>query len=388
MKHTVRGVLIVALILVSFASGFVVRGIDPVVAQIDGEFPLLNEAIGYVEEYFVKDKPGTQEVEYALIRAYLNELDDPYSFFIEPAVAASESDALAGRYGGIGVELQRNESGDFVLFPFDDSPAARVGILSGDIIVSINGQAVDLTSTMDSVRQSLRGEIIDNAGVTLVVRNVEDPTEREYFIPFEEILVPSVIWRTLFEAPEIGYVSILSFTSRTPEEFVQAVEALRAENIQAMVLDLRGNAGGLLQESIEIAGEFFSDGLLSIERRVTGETQLSAEEGGVMLDLPIAVLVDNGTASASEIVGGAIQARGRGVLIGQETFGKGSIQRIFPLADASSIHVTTALWLTPNNQPLDGVGLVPDIPMIPDENGRDVELGEAIRYLQTQLAEQ
>lgn len=385
MKVAWRLGLAVVLIAVGFTGGVFIGRSDSATAQDGTEFPLLNETIGYIEDFFVKDKPTDKALEYAVVRAYLQGLNDPYTFFIEPAVAASESDALAGRYGGIGVDIQRNEQGEFVLYPFADSPATRAGILEGDILLAINDSPVDLTSSMDVIRQATRGEIVDGAGVKLKVRNQNATEEREYFILFEEILVPSVTWRTLFEAPEIGYIKILSFTSRTPEEFKQAVAELRDQNIQALVLDLRGNSGGLLQESLTIAGEFLDGGILSIERRVEGENTVTDENGGVMTDLPLVVLVNNQSASASEIVAGAIQDNDRGILIGQVTYGKGSIQRIFPLSDSSSIHVSTALWLTPDGKTLDGQGLTPNITMIPDENGRDVELGEAVRTLRQQL---
>lgn len=384
MKFAWRFTVAALLLILGFVGGVFVGRFEPARAQDEKEFPLLDETVGYIEEFFVKEKPSHTELEYAVVRAYLQELNDPYTFFIEPAVAASESDALAGRYGGIGVDIQRNEQGEFVLYPFADSPALRAGIREGDIILSINDTAVDLSSSMDTIRQALRGEIKDGAGVKLRVRNIAETEEREYFVQFEEILIPSVIWRTLFEDESIGYIKITGFTSRTPEEFRQAVTELRESDITALVLDLRGNSGGLLQESLTIAGEFLNGGILSIERRVSGENELPDVAGGIMTDLPLVVLVNNGTASASEIVAGAIQANGRGILIGQQSFGKGSIQRIFTLSDNSSIHVSTALWLTPTGQTLDGQGLIPDITMIPDENGRDVELGEAIRYLRQQ----
>ncbi|NJL93670.1 MAG: S41 family peptidase [Anaerolineae bacterium] len=384
---------LILMLAAGFGLGFWARGganetVTVAAQNSEGQdFPLLDEARSYVDEYFVKEQPDPQAIEYALIRAYLSQLGDPYTFFIEPAVAASESDALAGRYGGIGVEIQRNEQGQFVLYPFAESSAALAGIREGDLILAINGETLVPEASMDEVRQALRGEITEGAGVTLRVRNQAETEEREYFVLFAEVLEPSILWRVLFEAPEIGYVHIMRFTSRTPEEFSQAIEELREAGVQALVLDLRNNSGGLLQESIQIAGEFLDGGVISIERRVTGESQLPDEAGGLLTDLPMAVLVNRQTASASEIIAGALQAYERGPLIGQATFGKGSIQRIFPLADSSSIHVTTALWLTPAGQPLDGVGLTPDISMIPDENGRDVELGEAIRYLQQQLGE-
>jgi len=369
----------------AFVMGYWLRGMETSVgAQSGAGFPLLEEAVNFVENNYVKDIPDEQTIEYVLIRSYLQSLGDSNTFFIEPAVAASESQVLAGRYGGIGVEIQRNEAGLFLLYPFADSPALREGIRDGDAVLAVNGQALDLSSSMDEVQQLMRGELIEGAGVTLLVQNVfeENAPEREYFVPFEEILIPSLTWRALFEDPQIGYINLSRFTNRTPDEFAEAVASLRALGVTALVLDLRDNRGGLLQESLKIAGEFLDGGVLSTEKRVSGENAKEDQPGGLVLDLPLVVLVNRHTASASEIVAGAIQGRERGILIGQQTFGKGSIQSIFSLTDSSSIHVTVALWFTPNGAALDGVGLTPDIPMIPDENGRDVELGEAIRYLQ------
>ena len=385
MKPLLRGLTLALLMLGAFVSGYVLRDMESVMAQSGSEFPLLVEAADYIDEFYVKDKPDGTRLQYALIRSYLAELGDPNTFFIEPAVAASESDSLAGRYGGIGVDIQINEEGNYLLFPFEDSPAQREGIREGDILLAVNGMPIELGITMDEVRQLLRGEIVEGAGVTLRVRTLGDEEEREIFVPFEEILVPSVTWRTLLEAPDIGYINISRFTSRTPEEFAQGVTELQDAGVKALVLDLRGNPGGLLQESIDVAGEFFDGGVLSIEERVTGESTKDDEAGGMVLDLPVVVLVDHRTASASEIVAGALQARERGIVIGQQTFGKGSIQSIFSLSDSSSIHVTVAVWYKPDGGELDGVGLTPDIPMIPDENQRDVELGEAIRYLQSEV---
>jgi len=387
VKSLIRGITFVLLLGSAFVAGFIVRGRESVTAQEIHDFPLLTEAVAFVNEVFVKEKPEDKEIEYELIRSYLRSLGDPNTFFIEPVVAASESDVLAGRYGGIGVEIQRNEDSHFVLYPFEGSSAERVGIRDGDLIVSINGEIINLGSSMDVVRQALRGEIVEGSGVTLVVRNINEEVEREYFVPFDEVLVPSVTWRPLFEDESIGYINISRFTNRTPDEFSEAVAGLREAEVTSLILDLRGNAGGLLQESIQIAGEFFDGGLLSSEERVSGDTVKEDEAGGLLLDLPLVVLVNSGTASASEIVAGAIQARDRGILIGQQTYGKGSIQSIFGLSDESSIHVTVALWHTPDGSLLDGIGLTPDITMIPDENGRNVELGEAIRHLQSIVAE-
>jgi carboxyl-terminal processing protease len=375
-------------LLLAFGLGYHWRAstLPSAAQESSSAFPLLDEAVQFVEANFVKPQPDPVALEYEVIRGYLGALGDPNTFFIEPAVAASESQALAGRYGGVGVDVKRNEAGELVLYPFPDSPALAAGIREGDILLSINGQALILEQSLDEIRQALRGEIVEGAGVQVVVRNQAESEEREYFIPFAEILVPSVTWRPLFEAPEIGYVQISNFTSRTPDELTQAIRELEAAGITALILDLRNNRGGLLQESLTVADSFVDGGVLSIERRVSGENTKLGVSGGLALDLPLVVLVNANTASASEIVAGAIQSQGRGILIGQQTFGKGSIQSIFQLSDSSSIHVTVALWFTPDNAPIDGLGLTPDLPMIPDENGRDVELGEAIRYLQQERA--
>ena len=159
----------------------------------------------------------------------------------------------------------------------------------------------------------------------------------------------------------------------------------RSALAESLVLDLRDNGGGLLQESVTVASQFLDGGVVVYERNINGEKTFTAEEGGMMVDLPLVVLVNGGTASASELVAGAILDRERGIVIGQKTYGKGTIQQIFQLSDKSSIHVTSAEWFTPSKRALDNVGIEPTIPVIPDESGRDVELSEAMEYLQQQL---
>jgi len=178
----------------------------------------------------------------------------------------------------------------------------------------------------------------------------------------------------------------MRFTSRTPTEVEEAIADLRQQGIESLVLDLRGNTGGLLQESIRVADAFLDGGVIVYERSSSGERALRGSAGGPALDLPLVVLVNHRTASGAELVAGALQDRDRALLIGQTTYGKGTVQQIFPLSDGSSLHVTSSEWFTPARQPLDRVGLTPDIVMIPDAEGRDVELDEAIRQLQSELA--
>jgi carboxyl-terminal processing protease len=231
----------------------------------------------------------------------------------------------------------------------------------------------------------LRGEVREGSGVELTVRKRDSEEEFIEFIPFAVINVPSVVWRVLAEDEAIGYVQILRFTSRTPEELETAIGELRDADITGLVVDLRNNSGGLLQESVLAASQFIDNGVIVYEEDREGERTFDAQDGGLATDLPLVVLVNQNTASAAELVAGAIQDHDRGVLIGQTTFGKGSVQQIFQLSDSSSLHITAAEWFTPSRKELNGTGLVPDIPMIPDVNGRDVELGEGIRHLQQVL---
>jgi carboxyl-terminal processing protease len=384
-----RGVLTGLVLSAVFVTGFIIRGRVPVTAEekTDNEFPLLTEVRGLLQANYLREIPPQRDMEYGAIRGYLAQLNDPYTFFVDPPVAQSESEVLAGQYGGIGVQVTRNEQGEFVLYPFRDGPAAAAGIKDGDVLVAVNGAEINLAERPDVVDQLLRGEVGEGRGVTVTVRTPGAEEARDYFIEFAVVQVPSVIWRPLDEDPAIGYIQVIRFTSRTPDELREAVLDLESQDVQAWVLDLRGNSGGLLQESVEVASEFLGSGVVFYEVSRTGETATEVVPGGEAADKPLVALVNGGTASAAELVAGAIRDNGRGILIGQKTYGKGSVQLIFRLADESSIHITSSEWYTPSKMPLDGQGLEPDIAMIPAEDGRDVELGEAVRYLQTEMAD-
>jgi carboxyl-terminal processing protease len=390
-RHTfVRGAALGIILGLGFMAGFLFRDStipEPTFAQDNGTpeivtFDLLREAHVLVAENYYAELPTTTELEYAAIRGYLGALNDPFSFFNDPPVSQSTSDALAGRYGGIGVDVKRNEAGLIALYPYPNSPAERLGVANGDILIAVNGDTEAPNGTIDVIRQLLRGEITDEeSGVEITIRSGDSDDERTLFIPFEEIQVPSVIWRVLADDSSIGYIHITSFTARTPDELTDAVADLREQGVTGLILDLRDNFGGLLRESIDVADEFLDGGVIVIEQSRAGESSSDDPIGGVATDLPMTVITNGNTASAAEVVAGALQDNGRAILIGQRTRGKGSVQFIFGLSDGSSIRITGAIWLTPNRQPLDGVGLTPDIEMIPDENNRDVELGEAVRQL-------
>jgi carboxyl-terminal processing protease len=383
-----RGILTGVVLSVIFLAGFMLRDRLPATAQSENRtdaHPLLAEVKNLVGANYLRELPTDQQQEYGIIRGYLAALNDPYTFFIDPPVAQSESEVLAGQYGGIGVQIKRNSQGLFVLYPFRDSPAAAAGVQDEDVLVAVNGSALRGDERPDVVDQMLRGEVGGGRGVTITVQHPDLAEMQDYFIEFAVVVVPSVVWRTLIEEPTFGYIQILRFTARTPEELHTALTELNDQQVMAYVLDLRGNAGGLLQESVDVASEFLDGGTVFYERSRDSEKEAQVTRQGIGLEKPLVILVNKDTASAAELVAGAIRDRGRGILIGQKTYGKGSVQLIFRLSDESSIHITTAEWFTPAHTPIDGLGLDPDISMIPAEDGRDVELEEAVRYLREQV---
>ncbi len=385
-RSLLLGVGIGIVLALVFSAGFfardLLRFVPAVAAQGTDQFPLLDEVQALLDQHYLRQQPSQTEREYAAIRGLLSSLNDRFTFFIEPPTAASESDVLAGTYGGIGVQIHRNEQGQFALYPYKDSPAAVAGIADGDILTQINGQPLDPNVGQDSIDQMMRGEVKQGNGVQITVTQAASGKSLTVLIPFAVINVPSVTYRVLAEDPTIGYVQISIITSRTPDELKAALQDLTSKNVKSLVLDLRNNTGGLLEESVQVANAFIASGPIVFEDNKQGEQTYSAQSSGLITALPMVVLVNGMTASGAELIAGAIQDDQRGVLIGQKTYGKGTVQEIFSLSDKSSLHITAAEWLTPKKHHLDGVGLTPDIPVTPDAQGRDLELGQAVQYLE------
>ena len=358
----------------------------PVSAAGLEQYPLLHEVQQLLDRIYLREQPDYQVRQYAAIRGMLSSLQDTNTFFIEPPVAQSEAQALAGTYGGIGVQVSRNDEGMYVMYPFEDSPARRSGIEDGDLLLAVNGEPIRGAEPLDTVDQRLRGEVKEGNGVDLLVRR-KDGQDFSTFVLFEVINVPSVVFRLVDTDERIGYLQVLRFTNRTPTELRAGIENLKTAGMEALILDLRDNSGGLLEESIQVASEFLADGVVTVEESKLGVRTYDVRPGGQAVTIPLAVLVNNRTASASELVAGALRDQGRAVLIGQRTYGKGTVQQIFSLSDGSSVHITSAEWFTPARIPLDGVGLEPNISITPGAIQGDAELNEALRFLRSALDE-
>jgi carboxyl-terminal processing protease len=338
------------------------------------------EAWDRLERYFYGDLPTPRERVYGAIRGSLETLD-PYTIFLEPQPSAVEQDRLSGAYGGIGVDVWRNNEGNVFLSPYPDSPAEAAGVEPHDQLLSVDNRPV-VTATLDTIRVWMRGEV--GTSVDLTLQRPAPPTPFELSIVREEIRIPSVTYRVLDRDPSIGYVRISGFTERTLEETEEALGALLDAPVDHLVLDLRNNGGGLISPAVSVTDLFLDDGLIMRElSQGDEETLFEAHSGGLAADVPLVVLVNPSTASAAEIVAGAIQAHERAPLIGQRTYGKGSVQLIFALSDGSALHVTSAVWLLPGDQPVEPDGLAPDIVVQPVDGIEDAQLERAIQYLQS-----
>ena len=354
---------------------------------LEGDLGVFWEAWDKIEENFIGDFPDQKAINYGAIRGSLQTLNDPYTVFLEPVVRSEERESLRGNYGGVGASLTRDEaSGEVILEPIPGNPAANAGILSGDVLLAIDGVDVPSDETTDSIASRIRGEI--GTTVVLAVRHPNESERVDVTIERSEILIPSVSWRLLRQDSTIGYIQLSRFSGESGNEVKNAILSLREQGAQRYVLDLRNNGGGLLDAAVLVSDNFLAEQV--VYNQLTRNEDMRSEStfaDTTLPNAPLVLLVNGGTASSAEIVAGALQDHQRAILIGERTFGKGSVQLVYDLSDESSVHVTWARWLTPNERQIDQNGLQPDIEMIPTQegidNGRDEPLDRAVLFLQT-----
>jgi carboxyl-terminal processing protease len=316
------------------------------------------------------------------IHGMLESLGDEHTSYMEPVQYKDLTSELNGSYEGIGAWV--DSRGDFltIISPMPDSPAEKGGLKAGDQIVGIDGKDMKGTDP-ELVRQKVLGPKGSVVTLTILRKDVENPFDVK--ITRERITVPSVESKML--EGDIAYVRLFTFGDKTGDDLHKELEKLMENNPKGLILDLRNNGGGYLKTAIQIASEFIGDGVVMYEQYGSGKRQtFYADPGGLATKVPMVVLVNEGSASASEIVAGAIQDRGRGKLVGVKSFGKGSVQNIEPLSDnQGAVRITIALWLTPKERQIHQIGLTPDVVVeLTDEDinaNKDPQLQKAIDTL-------
>jgi carboxyl-terminal processing protease len=349
---------------------------------IADEFRVFWEAWRIVQEGFYGGPIEPSALTYGAIRGAVASLGDPFTWFADPQEAERIKEAASGRYSGIGAVVNENEAGQVIIVrPFQGGPADLAGLLPGDLVLEVDG-----TDTGDlSLEQAvilIRGPSGTSVRLVIQREGVEHPFEAG--IVRAQIEIPSVEYEVLDEG--IAYLKLNDFRSSAPAEVHAALAALLAQEPSSLILDLRDNPGGLLSSSIEIGSEFIAEGVIALEKGSNGfEETLVSRGNGLATEIPLVVLVNGGSASASEIVAGAIRDHERGLLVGEPTLGKGAVQDPVDLSDGSHLRLTTAHWFTPNGQLIQGEGLAPDVvvPLTEEDlaNDRDPQLDEALAHL-------
>ena len=311
--------------------------------------------LGHIKEYHL-ETPEDKEIIEGAINGTLRKLD-PYSQFIPDYLAFQTENQ--GKYGGLGMTIGIREDMLTVITPFKNNPAALAGVLNGDIISQIEGESTATMSLTDAVDR-LRGEPGTSVSIMIIRENESRPIELT--ITREVIRIPSVEQNVIGD--KIGYIKINQFLQTTADDVDNALEAFKAQNVRGIILDLRLNPGGLLSSAVDIASDFLTPGQLVVysQGKGPGSRENFVAEGTKREYFPLVVLVNNGSASASEIVAGAVKDHKRGLVMGEKTFGKASVQRVFRLSNTkSAVKLTVASYYTPNGGEIEKIGIIPDV---------------------------
>jgi carboxyl-terminal processing protease len=335
-------------------------------------------------DQFYKQPLDDEALMRGAIRGMLDALDDPYTAYMDPDQFEQMGISLGGNYEGIGAWV--NISGDYlsIISPMPGSPAEKAGLKPGDIVIAVDGE--DMTGIDGEVVLS---HILGQAGtkVVLTIQRGDEPEPFDVEITRAKISVPSVTG-SMIEDENIAYIQLLNFGEKTASDLQKTYRDLKSNKPDGLILDLRNNGGGYVDSAVDVVSQFIGPGrVVTFEEFGSGErSSEKTHSGGVALDIPLVVLVNEGSASASEIVAGAIQDYDRGLLVGTTTFGKGKVQNIIPLSgEEGALRITVANWLTPDGRLIDSTGLEPDVVVeLTEEDyeaGYDRQLEKAVELL-------
>lgn len=391
-KASFSGVFVTSAIVIAVLVGFVAGMRGPELLGMLGQNVGLQVQTGQLDtsslqEVFRKlnakfDGKLDQDklIEYAN-RGMVKAAGDDYTQYFSAAEAQELRDDLSGNIGGgIGAELGKRNDRVTVIRPLVDSPAARAGIQAGDVIIGINGKSVDKQS-VDEVVKKVRGEI----GTTVKLAIERDGEPQEVTVTREKIVAPDVESKTMADNT-IGVITVSRFDKDTGTKVRASAEELKKKDIKGVILDLRGNGGGFLDAGVDVAGVWLKDEVVVSERR-GGKVvdELRSGSNPILAGVPTVVLINAGSASASEIVAGALNDHGAATLIGEQSFGKGSVQELIDLTNGDSLKVTVARWYTPKGKNITKDGIAPSqkVELTKDDfnAGRDPQLDAAIEHL-------
>lgn len=362
---------------------------SPVISGINGvDKNLFSQVWGILhEKYYQRDQVNDKDLFYGAVVGLAASLEDPYTVFLDPKTAQKFSQDLSGEFEGIGAEIGIKNDRLTIVAPLPESPAERAGLRAGDIIWAID--KVDTTNiTLEKAVSLIRGPAVTT--VVLAITREGFRAIKDISVKRERIQVKSVTWKILSEssrgAGALGYIKLAQFNEDTVPLFEQAARELLEKRVRGLILDVRNNPGGLLESAVSVASLWIPEGAV-VKEKFVGEVERAHARDGLLLlaDMPTVVLVNRGSASASEIVAGALQDYGKAKLVGEKTFGKGSVQELQTFPDGSALKVTVATWYTPKGRQINEFGIKPDVEveMKPEDydKNRDPQLERAIQIL-------
>jgi carboxyl-terminal processing protease len=361
--------------LFTFALGFIV-GFASQGKQSEDEYKYMRmfaDVLRIIKENYV-EQVSMKDLIYGALNGMTKSLD-PFSSFFTPKQYESFIQETGGEFGGVGIEIGMEKGRPVVISPIEGTPAFRAGIKPGDVILEVNGEDTSNMSLIDVV-QRIRGKVGTKVQLTIYRKGVEKPMKIE--LERALIKIESVRWTTL---GDVGYIKLSQFNENVGVQMERALKELTSQRVKGIILDLRNDPGGLLSEAVNVADLFLPEGKLVVYTRSrNGETQkyFARRKPAVPDDLPVIVLINKGSASASEIVAGALQDYKRAIILGEKSFGKASVQNIIPLEDGSALKLTVAYYYTPLGRLIHNKGIVPDVQVAMDEKQEEA-LQEAIR---------
>jgi carboxyl-terminal processing protease len=378
----ITGVVVGLALIATFSAGIGVGGAvvsatggtatatpNPASSSSTTDFGLIREAWDTIHEKYVgRDTLDDRALIYGAIDGLTQAVGDTgHTDFMTPEERKERASSLSGSYVGIGVRIDATEAGlPRVVDVFAESPAEKAGILDGDVIVAVDGKST-IDKTVDEVATWVRGE----SGTTVKVTVSAEGTgpERTYDIVRADVPLQPVTW-TLVPGTTTALVRLDQFSSGAADDIVQTLKDAKEQGAERIVLDLRGNPGGYVNEAVGIASQFLTSGVVYVERNAEGgEETHEVSPGGVAIELPLVVLVDGNTASSSEIVSGALQDAGRAKIVGETTYGTGTVLGEFELSDGSALRIGTVEWLTPEGRRIWHEGIAPDVTVAQPEDG-------------------